>query len=228
MRPRYTPQETRRVMTRWATLLLACFILTGVLNVSFSRYLLAQRDGDPDTHLDRAEASLAAREFKGAIVSVENALDRAPLYPRAHKVHGDILFNQKQYSHAESAYRKCLDLGGRYEGVQNNILWCLIEQESYDEAVALGKEFLAAKDVSRLVPRYVAEAYVRSGRWQEAADYLKLALESNPKDTYLLRRLGTAYGKMGMAAEEERTLAYLGEVELELEKEQQLTQRPAE
>jgi len=215
-------------MSRWATLLLTCFVLTAMLNVSFSRYLTTQRERDPDTHLDRAEASLAAREYKVALVSVENALDRAPLYPRAHKVHGDILFNQKNYPHAEAAYRKCLDNRGTYDGVQNNILWCLIEQESYDEAVTLGEDFLKKDYVSRDVPRYVAEAYLRSGRWKEASNYLKLALESNPKDTYLLRRLSMAYGKLGMAEEEERTMAFLGEVELELEKEQQLTQRPVE
>jgi len=223
----YSPEEVRRLMVRWAAFLTACFVLTAAMNVSFSRYLLEEREDDPDTHLDRAEDYLAAGEYKLAIVSVENAYDRAPLYPRVHKVHGDILFNQGEYVRAEPEYRKCLDLDGKYEGVQNNILWCLIEQEAYDQAVVLGKKFLKEEgQVSRLIPRYVAEAYMRSSRWPEALDYLKLALEYNPKNTYLLQRLAMAYRKTGNAAEEERVLARLGEIELELEKEEQLTQKP--
>lgn len=226
-KPMYTPAEARRLMGRWAALLLVSFALTALLNLSFSRYLLAQREGDPDTHLNRAETRMAALDFKGAMVSVENALDRAPLYPRAHKVHGDILFNQDDWDGAESAYRRCLDLGGNYEGVQNNIVWSLIEQEAYDEAVVLGRAFIAQQSTSHLIPRFVAEAYLRAGQWTEAVAYLKLAREANPKDPYLLRRLAMAYGKLGMADEEQRFLALLNDVELELEKEQQLSQRPA-
>lgn len=228
MKPIYTPAETRFVMRRWAALLAACFVLTAVLNVSFSRYLLERREGDPDTHLDRAESRMATLDFKGAMVSVENALERAPLYPRAHKVHGDILFNQDQWKQAEIAYRRCLDFGGTYDGVQNNLLWSLIEQESYAEATVLGQGFMRQAWTSRLVPRYIAEACVRSGRWGEAVDYLKLALAANPKDPGLLRRLALAYGELGMAAEEEQTLARLNEVEMELEREQQLSQLRAD
>jgi len=227
MKPIYTQAEARRLMGRWAAMLAACFALTAVLNVSFSRHLLEQREGDPDTHLDRAESRMAALDFKGALVSVENALDRTPLYPRAHKVLGDILFNQDDWDGAESAYRRCLDLGGTYEGVQNNIVWTLIEQESYEEAVALGRAFIQQKSASHLIPRFVAEAYLRAGQWPEAVEYLKIAREANPKDPYLLRRLAMAFGKLGMADEERRFLALLNEVELELEKEQQLSQRPA-
>lgn len=228
MKPRYTPDEARRVMGQWAVFLIACFVLTVVLNLSFSRYLLAQREGDPDTHLNRAESRMAALDLKGALVSVENAMDRAPLYPRAHKVHGDILFKQENWKNAEIAYRKCLDLGGAYDGVQNNILWSLIMQEAYDEAVGLGREFLAGREPSRLVPRYVAEACLRAGRWNDAVDYLRQALEPNPREPYLLDRLRQAYNKLGMKKEEDRVLALLNEVEMALEKEQVLTQLPAD
>jgi Tfp pilus assembly protein PilF len=227
MKPRYTPRETRQVMSRWAVLLLSCFALTLVLNVSFSQYLLERREGDPDTHLNLAETLKNAKDFTGAKVSVENALDRAPLYPRAHKVLGDILFDQGAWAEAEVAYQRCLDLGGKYEGVQNNLLWSLIEQESYETTISLGKRFLEQGDVSYMVPRYIAEACMRSGRWNEAVDYLKLALEYNPKETGLLRRLAIAYGELEMKAEEKRVLAILDEVEMALEKEQQLSQLPA-
>lgn len=225
-RARYTTQETRQVMSRWAVLLLAIFSLTVVLNMSFSRYLLAQREGDPDTHLDRAEALKNAKDYTGAMVSVENALDRAPLSARAYKVMGDIEFDREKWAGAEKAYQRCLALDGKYEGVQNNLLWSLIEQEAYEETIAVGKGFLQQKDVSHLVPRYVAEACMRSGKWNEAVDFLKLALQYNPKETGLLRRLAIAYGELEMKADEKRVLAILDEVEMELEKEQQVSQLP--
>ena len=224
----YSTSEARQLMLRWAMLLVACFAFTAVVNVSFSRYLLAQRERDPETHLALAEARMAAEDFEGARVSVENAFDRAPLYPRVHKVHGDIFFNQGKWADAVRAYRRCLDLDGKYQGVQNNIVWSLIEQESYEEAVALGKRFMVEGEVSHLIPRFVAEAYLRTAQWKDAEHYLKEALKFNPNDTYLLRRLAMAYGKLGNTEQEEETLAFLGEVELELEREQQLTQRPAE
>lgn len=228
MKPTYTPPEARLILLRWACLLAACLAASIVANVSFSRYLLAQREGDPDTHLNRAESRMAALDLKGAMVSVENAMDRAPLYPRTHKVHGDILFKQEDWKEAEIAYKKCLDLGGDDPGVQNNVLWALIQQEAYEEAIVLGKQFMEKKDYSRLAPRYVAEACVRAGRWAEAAGYLARAIEVSPKDRYLLDLQLQAFNRLGRKDDADRVLARINEVELELEKEQQLTQRPAE
>ena len=222
----YSPRDSRRVLIRWAFLLASCLVISVLLNFSFARYLLVLREGDPDTHLDRAESQMAVLDLKGAMVSVENALDRAPLYPRAHKVHGDILFKKQEWKSAEDAYRRCLDLGGFYDGVQNNVLWALIEQGEYDIAITLGKSFLDREGASRMAPRYVAEAYMRAERWRDAVTYLNLALESNPKELYLLRRLRAAYGRLGMKAEEDRALEQINAVELELERAQQLEQAP--
>lgn len=226
MKPMYTPFEARVVLARWALVLSGCLILTVAGNISFSRYLVAEREDDPDTHLNRAETLMATSDLIGAQVSVENAMDRAPLYPRAHKVQGDILFKQEAWQDAEVAYKQCLDLGGDYPGVQNNVLWSLIMQESYDEAVALGETFMASKDYSRLVPKYVAEACVRGERWEEALTYLTLALEANPKEKYVLELLRLTYNRLGARAEEDRVLARINAIDLELEKEQQLTQLP--
>ena len=217
MKAMYTVAEARNLLIRWGLSLILLLVLTAVGNVYFSHYLVEQREGDPDTHLDRAESLMATLDFTGALVSVENALDRVPAYPRGYKVWGDILLKQEKWHDAELAYKSCLDYGGHYPGVQNNVLWALIQQGSYDEVVLLGTKFMQQREHSRLVPRYVADACVRAERWTEAVEYLKVALSANPKDMYLLGQLRLSYSKLNMKEEEDRVLARINAVDLELE-----------
>lgn len=204
-------QKPALVIAAWAMVLM----LMLVAGVASNRLLYAYVDGvratDPNPALSRAEDFMAQSRFLEALEQIDAAQKQAPEHPRVWKVRGDFYFRREEFRRAAEAYERALQHGWSGTSVPVNYVWSLIRLELYEEAAHWGKGFMKQHDTP-LLPRYVAEAYLRQGNRIDAIPYLERALAGTGDDTYLMSNLVSSYLAAGRAEDARKTEARLHEV----------------
>lgn len=188
------------ILLVWAGLVLSGVVLSLWGNVALVQHVRYLRAHDPMPHLTTAETLVARGSIQEAWAELRSAMEKAPKDARVFKVVGDLHFRQKEWIEAVDAYRSAIDEGSDAPGVFANTLWALIELSHYPEAIAFGEDCIRRGLTDAVIPRYIAEAYLRSGDRAAAIPFLEKALERYTNDLYLLGKLLGAYRMTGDTA----------------------------
>jgi tetratricopeptide (TPR) repeat protein len=186
-----------RFFAVWAGGLAGCLVCIIVINVELAQYAERTRQRNPETYFAAAQERLAGGDIAGTHEQINKAIACDPDSPMTWHRAGDIAFAMKQWEKALGWYNHALGLGGTHPGLRTNKLWTLIELRRYSDAIEFGKQSISGGFDSPLIPRYVAEAYVRDGKLVEALPYLEDALKGSPSDLYLLEHLWTGHKHAG-------------------------------
>ena len=199
------------VIAVWAAALVLLFAGGVAYNHWLSGYVEHVRATDPNPALTAAEAFMAQSRYLEAVEQIDLAQQRAPEHPRVWKVRGDYFFHREEYRRAAESYERALQLGWSDKSVPVNYVWTLIKLEHYDDALHWGKEFMKRFDTP-LLPRYVAEAYIRKDNRIDAIPYLERAYKATGDDVYLMSNLVSSYRAAGRLEDADKILARLNEV----------------
>ena len=95
---------------------------------------------------------------------------------------GDLLYFQDHKNKAEIWYRRALELNPEESRTLNNLAWLLTETHNDDqkrlkESMVLAQKALAGKQEAFILDT-LAEAYLKNGLYEEAADAARNALDS--------------------------------------------------
>lgn len=141
-------------------------------------------DGDP---LARAEASLAKRDYRSAVVELKSLLVKEPNSGKARYLMGVALMEQGQAAGALTEFGKALDLGYDDERLRGKHAIALLANGRYQELLKLyQKPEFQNPAVSAEVWTALAVAHLRFGRTANAEDALKSALAADPKAGWAL------------------------------------------
>jgi len=182
----------RLILAGWAMGLCALAVLTAWVNVRLVRYGAYARDRRPETHIALVLQAAEEGDYRRALNHWRDARDRAPERPDVHKVLGDLQFELKHYELARRAYRDALDRGSTSPGVRLNALWCLVQLERYQEALAFGRLCMQEGMADPDLYRRTAEACLRGKMFAEAIPLYEKALEAYPNNLYLMEHLRRA------------------------------------
>jgi tetratricopeptide (TPR) repeat protein len=208
--------NTRRAITLWALLLVTGFVFIEVFNLACMRYARDIREKDYRTYLAEAAKRMAQFDLPGAMTHVDEAKRRGPKAAEPDAMAGHIQYQLKHWEQAIIEYKSAIAKGTQEEGVFLNTVWALIELRRYDEAAEIGARALLEGIATPALPRYIAEAYFRSGNMAEAIPYFERALEGYPNDLYLLDHLRQAYRATKQLDKAEAMRARIADVEASL------------
>ena len=189
--------QARLILAGWAVGLCVLAALTIWGNVTMARYGAHVRDRRPETHIALAVEAAEKGDYSGALGHWRDARDRAPKRPDVHKVLGDLQFELKHYEPARRAYEEALECGSTSPGVRLNALWCLVQLERYEEALAFGRLCMQEGMTDPDLYRRTGEACFRGKMFAEAIPLYEKALEGYPNNPYLMEHLRQAYVGVG-------------------------------
>jgi len=188
------PQRcVRLILAAWAVGLGGLAGLTVWGNVAMARYGAHVRDRRPETHIALAVEAAEKGNFHDALAHWRDARDRAPKRPDVHKVLGDFQFELTHYELALRAYKEALECGSISPGVRLNALWCLVQLERYQEALAFGRLCVQEGMTDPDLYRRMGEACFRAKMFAEAIPLYNKALDGYPNNLYLMEHLRQAY-----------------------------------
>lgn len=190
-------RRVRLILTGWAVGLCGLAALTVWGNVALARYGAHVRDRRPETHIALAVEAVEKGDFRSALDHWRDARDRAPKRPDVHKVLGDFQFELNHYEVALRAYKEALECGSSSAGVRLNALWCLVQLERYQEALAFGRLCMQEGMTTPDLYRRMGEACFRGEMFAEAIPLYEKALEGYPDNLYLMEHLQQAYARAG-------------------------------
>ncbi|MEW5879412.1 MAG: XrtA/PEP-CTERM system TPR-repeat protein PrsT [Pseudomonadota bacterium] len=164
---------------RALTLLFVVFALAGCLKDS------------PEQLVASAKDYLARGEYNAAVIQLKNALQEAPGDGEARLLLGRALLETRDPVSAEKELRRALEFKQPAEAVLPLLARALMEQ---GEAAKLVREFsshrLESRDADAVFRSWLGDAYVRLGRWQDAANAYAAVLSAKPG--FAPARLGQA------------------------------------
>ena len=155
------------------------------------------RDQSPWTYLKAAEAHAQLNNWPAALEALQAAVDRDSELAVPHERAGHILHDLGRGREALAAYRRTMARGNDSENVAGKAVWCLIQLERYNDAIALGQACLDRGMQSPYFPRFIAEAHRRAGDAAAAIPWFERALEGFPGDLLLMERLAQTYEAIG-------------------------------
>jgi Flp pilus assembly protein TadD len=148
-----------------------------------------------------ATALIELRNFTEAELSARKAVVLEPKNGTWHAILGESLDNQKKTTEAEIAYRTGFELAPEEPRVLNDYGYFLaVQGKDLETAVALLLKAHAAEPHNSYTLDSLGWAYFKSGRYDEAEKYLKLAIDEKEGPREIpLEHLGDLYQKQGKA-----------------------------
>jgi len=146
---------------------------------------------DADAHNNLGNALLLANRVDEAIPHYRSALEIRPDFGSAHANLGRALLKNGQVDEAISHYEKALELQPENPGFQNALAWVLATcpkaaSRNGAKAVELARQAYRLTGDDPAILRTLAAAYAQAGRFPEAVDAARRALElTEPKNTAL-------------------------------------------
>ncbi|MBC7912670.1 MAG: tetratricopeptide repeat protein [Pyrinomonadaceae bacterium] len=117
-----------------------------------------------------------------------------PTNPKAFAVYGDILFQDKKFNEAKTAYKKALSFDSQKYLIWEQLLSIEIGLKDYSGAIADGEEALTFFPNQAPLYLYTAIAYAQIQKHDKAVSYLKNALSLEVEDKPLLSQLYSSLG----------------------------------
>jgi tetratricopeptide (TPR) repeat protein len=190
-------QNPGRVIAIWSGACVALVVGLFGYDVALARYADHLRENDYRTYLGRAWEEVEAEDYVAAMQLAEEAKALAPEQPEPYSFAGSVHFRLKQWERALENMTRAIALGDPAPGSRMDAVWSAIQLQRYDEAIALGTEYVATLENKTPMLQYLAEAHLRADRPAAAIPYLEQCLQSTPDNLYQLNRLVTAYRATG-------------------------------
>ena len=208
-----TIENPRRVYVVWG-LILAGLLAAGVAgNVGLSAVVAHLREADPDFHRVAADRLLAQKDYAGAKLELDKALELAPNMPELYVLRGHLFYEVGQWEEAMKAYETAIATGSANPYLYGRVLWCLVNLKRYEEAAAFGRSSIEQGHGTAALKRDTADAFVRSGKPAEAIPFIEAALKDSPKSIDLMDRLVAAYRATGQQDKADRMQQRLAEAQ---------------
>jgi len=143
-------------------------------------------------YVSQGKTALARDQFR-------EAARQDPKSVRAWSLLGDAAYKMKEYTGAEKAYTKAIDLDPKDGDLRNNLAWVYVEQgKNLDEAQELASKAIELTPEHR--PYYldtIGVILMKKGKYGEAIAALRESTATIPKDQPGL--LAEAYGHLAEA-----------------------------
>ncbi len=153
----------------------------------------------PYHHFNRSRIYYDQGRIQEALSEIKEAIKLGPEDARFYQFLGFIYFSMGNYSEAEAAYLKTLEINPDLTDARNHLGVLYIHTDRLDEAL---KEFrLAIKDRFYPSPEviyfHLGELYRKKNDLEEASAHLRRALEINPKYYRAHYELGNILSEQG-------------------------------
>lgn len=181
----------------WALGLAVVLGLTVGWNVWLGRYIGALRARDPGFHWAAADSLVRQNDFVGAFAELEEAFRLAPDRYEPYQIAGNLHYELRHWREAFKAYQDAIARGCPDVNVRVRSVLALMRQDRFENAAALGKQYISEGQTYPGFPRYVGEAYRRLHQDAEAIPFLEMALRGYPNDVLLMEGLMEAYVAVG-------------------------------
>lgn len=159
--------------------------------------IVLQDPEEPKSYFFMAVQQLKAREYDGALSSINRALTIDSSFYLYHYVKGSVLFHQQNHTAAIQSLEKTLEIDSSM--VKANYLMGLIYAEN--DSLDLAKnQFLIVLDLdpnNAEVHHLLGNIHISNEDYQKAIDYLEKAVELNPKDGEAWYNLGSCHHNIG-------------------------------
>jgi tetratricopeptide (TPR) repeat protein len=125
--------------------------------------------------------------------------------PKGFSVYGDVLFQEKKFPEAASAYRQALKLNDQVYQIWEQLLRIDLSAQKFREAISDGEEALSIFPNQAALYLLTSIAYAQTQKHEKAVSYLKTAasLETEDKEiiTQIYSGLGDSYHALKRYAE---------------------------
>jgi DNA or RNA helicases of superfamily II len=139
-----------------------------------------EKDGEwAAAYSDLGDLYFEKSEWQKAAESYENAI-RASEYSETDLIYfslGWAYSKLKDYRSEEIAYRKCIEITPAYPFANNNLGYCLVRQQRYEEALVIFDQCIALEKDKHFPYRNKFEALKKLGRIEEAVGLIELSPE---------------------------------------------------
>ena len=134
--------------------------------------------------------------------SAEKALQLDPLLAEAHAAMGVVLARDWEWSSAEAAFRRALELNRNHPSIYTSFaISTLFSQGKVEEAIRQLNTALGVDPLSRAVRGMLAWVQVSAGRYDDAIANCRRVLAENPADSHARQVLGRALFHKGQISE---------------------------
>lgn len=208
-RPIY--QHPRRIFAAWAGVLALVIAMLGASDAAMLRYAEQRRAADYRTYVDEAGSLIERGRYAEAEEAVRKAISLAPDRPEPREVLGHLRYRMKRWEDAIDAYNEAIARASHDEGIRQNLVWSHIELKQFDEAARIGEFCIREGYRGAILPRYIAEAHYRAGKFEQAIPFFEAALLAYPGDLYLLDHLRQALLRTGQRTRAEAVAAAMAD-----------------
>jgi putative PEP-CTERM system TPR-repeat lipoprotein len=162
-------------------------IRTLIAGLAFASMLAACSGDNPEKHLAKAGESMTKRDFRAAIIEIKNALQLDPNRVDTRIMLARALLESGDPKSAELELGKAQELGAPADDLVPLQMrtWLATGQAKriIDEAT---KAKLTNAGATATVQSALGEAYLATGKPEDAAKAIAMALQAKPDDTYAL------------------------------------------
>ena len=157
------------------------------------REVITQRPFDDEAHRILADVYEAEGRVEEALAELQIAIERRPRNALSFIVLGNLQIDRGKYADALKSYREALRIQPDNAWATSNICTVFFRQSEYQHAADCFKALPPdATNLSNL-----GAAYYYLGRFQEAADACKRAVEMEPRSDVKRWNLADAYDRLG-------------------------------
>ncbi|MCP4641220.1 MAG: tetratricopeptide repeat protein [bacterium] len=172
-----------------------------LLDLALVEYAATLERDDPVAHYKQGLDYFARDELGMALKELNTAIACDRNRPDPYILRGTVYVRLKRWEEAADSYRTGIEMGHPDPRYRTNYLWCLIELERYEEAVAFGERSLDEGVSDPNVIRTTAVAASHMGDPKRARMHLEAALNEFPSDMWIMDSLLKLYRESGLQDE---------------------------
>lgn len=180
-------------------------VIASLLLVAGCKHMPSPREQErAEIHYNLGIQHQQSQDIQSAYKEFQTATQMDPYFPEPWNAKALLLhLSFKRPEEAVAAYKKALELRPNFSEAKVNLANVYLEQERYDEAIALYEQVL--NDISYFTP-YIASgnlgwALYRKGEVEKGLGHIRAAVIQNPKFCLGYKNLGTILDKQGKTAE---------------------------
>ncbi len=151
----------------------------------------------PENLLERGRSRFEKKDYAGAALLFQKALDKEEENPEGYQLLGEALYQKGEYQEALGAYEESLKRVSGDAFLYNDIAYAQLGLENLEEASATFREVLRTVPLFPQARKGLALTYFQQGKLQSAMEELQRALESIPEDAEMLLALGKIHAESG-------------------------------
>jgi tetratricopeptide (TPR) repeat protein len=152
---------------------------------------------DPVVFQSLYTIAIADGKKKDAIGHLKRYIALKPATAEAQKSLGLLLFDEKDYDGALTAFREARKADPAVNGLYKEFMTILIQKKLDGEILTVGAAAIAAKEVDAAAYSSMGDIYAKQGKYADAAKMYKGALDIDKQNTALLATYAECLAKAG-------------------------------